>query len=248
LRRLAALSALLAALLAGCGVDTSSERTYDDALIKQIGSGSTALVDSERTLEAARFGPGLRDPKLQPSLTALFEGKLSKLTQDDLVAIAEANRKIAGHYGAALRKLDSAQSRLKDAVVPATGYEDLSGGAKRFVSGWNGYLAGLAGALGLELSTLENEEPRVNELQTVLRDAYRSRDRASAARFDAARLRYLHEVVSTGRRIQATKARIAKAFDSRALRDLAKHDAESEAIVKQVNERYPQGALAKEFT
>jgi hypothetical protein len=94
------------------------------------------------------------------------KARLSKLTQDDLVALAEANRKGARGYGGVLAKMESARSRLRGARVEPASYNNLSAGAKQFVSSWNKYLASLASTLGLEIVALERAFPRVNELQT----------------------------------------------------------------------------------
>jgi hypothetical protein len=242
------LVALLAAglLLGGCSVETT-ERTYDAAFIRQIGTGSTTLASATHALESARFSAGLRDPKLQGPVQFLLEGRLDKLTERDLVAIAEANVKIGHQYGGTVAAVESAGLRLLAAKVKANSYKDLSNGAKRFVVVWNRYLVGLASGMELTVRTLEKESPRVNELQTVLRDAFRSRDRSTAATFNAARLRYLHALVRTGHTFEAVKAATAKEADFRPLSDLVKHNSEAEAIVRKVNERYPNGALAQQF-
>jgi hypothetical protein len=245
-RRLAVLSAA-AVLFAGCGIDTASERTYDDAFIRQIGAGSTTLAKAILTLESARFPAGLHEPKLQVPLMLLLEGRLAKLTQDDLVAIAEANLEIAHKYEGTVARLESTQSRLRAAKVKPGSYKNLSNGARHFVSVWDKYLAGLVTALGLDVYTLEKESPLVNELQTVLRDAYLSRDRPTASRFNTVRLHYLHALVRAGHKLEAVKVVMAKEANAGPLSDLVKHNSEAESIVKKVNELYPDGALAQQF-
>jgi hypothetical protein len=245
-RRLLTLFAVVT-LLGGCGVVTTTERSFDAGFIRQVGDGSTALAEAVHSFEAARFPAGLRDPKLQAPIESLLAGKLNQLTQGDLVEIAEANQKIAHKYEGALASLESARRRLRGGLVKAGSYNGLSDGARRFVTVWNKALLGLATAAALDGAALEREAPLVNELQTVLRAAYHSKDRATAERFNRVRLKYLHDVVGAGHRLEATRAAIRKDVDEGELNDVVQHDSDARAIVTKVNERYPSGGLAKQF-
>lgn len=131
-------SALIAAaLLTGCGVATM-DRSYDDAVIREVGAGSDGLGRIAPTLQAQANLPGsFKDPRNDHATTLLFQGQLAQLTQDDLDRLAQTNREGSKRFEATLVKLDRIAAELQADRVDASAHQGLSDGGKRFVGAWN---------------------------------------------------------------------------------------------------------------
>jgi hypothetical protein len=209
MRRLAALSAATV-LLAGCGIDTSSDRTYNDALIRQVGNGSNALSAALHGIALGAASP-FDTPSLERSGTFLLKGELNKLTYKDLTELAKANRRNAQRFDPTLAKLARFRSTILAARLSASSFQNLSPGAKRFLALWDEYLTQSATGWGTTRDTMEQIAPRINEFQTVLRTAYQARTPTAAKRFDKIRLHYISQVVQADRKFKAIRLSIEQA-------------------------------------
>ena len=248
MRHLAASLIVAGALGTGCGVGTV-DRTYDDSLIRDVGTGSTALGKIIPTIQAQANLPGnFKDPRNDRAQTLLFQGQLAKLTEQDLVRLAKANRQGARRFATILAKLDGIESDVRTARVDASAHGNLSDGAKRFIAAWNDYLTANAERVHSLRQAFASMRPLFNEFESVLRAAYDTARLRSTASFERINKRVVADVVRRVSRLQRTvKAVAAEAPADRKFADLVNHKQEAQAIVKKVNGRYPHGSLADQF-
>jgi hypothetical protein len=236
-------------LLAGCGVTTMTDQAYDASLIRQVGTGSDAVANIFPTLQAeAKRANSFSNPKTSEDTVLLFQGRLNKLTTQDLVRLANANHAGAGHLRDALAKMDDlAASIAGDRVDPNT-HQKLSAGAKKFIAAWNGYLTGSATQVRSMRRLFASVIPVYSRFQTVLGDAYQSTNATGYAKFDKARRAFLATMLPLYTRVQnSLKSFAGPTSAALALGNVVTNTVDAKAIVGKVNQEYPNGALATEF-
>jgi hypothetical protein len=196
-----------AAILSACagpGV-TTVDRSYDPTLIRQIGSRSNAVANVVPGIrrEAASVGR-LDNTKADQDAVLVLQGKLDKLTPNDVVLVAKASRRSFTAFETALSGINQLASHIESDRVDPAAYSKLSSGAKKFVGEWNGYLTGIADETRHFHSALVGEGPYFNELQAVLRAAYETTGRRSVARFDRVRRKFISDLQAESARMRAT--------------------------------------------
>ena len=248
--RLTALVSPLAAcvLLAGCGL-TNVGQTYDASLIRQVGAGSDAVASILPSLQARAKVPGsFSNPQISQAATLLAEGQLAKLTVNDLLRLANANRQSAARFPQALGKLDALASSITSAKIDPSAHRNLSSGAKQFIAAWDRYLAATAGQVRMVRQAFGSVEPVFNEFQALLRAGYETTKLGSVSQFDKVRVGFLKDVGVRYARFQGTAKSVeAQTPADRSLRALVASNQEAQAIVRKVNADYPNGSLAQEF-
>ena len=83
-RALTAALVVVAAELGGCAV-TSNETTFDEALVRDVGTGSVAVRRIETTLtDALKINEGLfTDPTVEQAMEKLLRGQLAGLSIEE---------------------------------------------------------------------------------------------------------------------------------------------------------------------
>lgn len=248
MRHLAVSLGVVATLIAGCGVG-AADRPYDEALIREVGDGSDAANRLLPTLEGkVKVGPDFKDPENDRVFTALLQGQLSKLTQDDLDRAAEAVREGERRFDDVLPEFDRIASEISAARVDVGAHPRLSSNAKRFVDAWNGYLiVNAEGARSLG-DAFTNMRPFFSGSRTLLRAADDAARLRSTAEFDKVRLRVRSDLLRRAARLRAAVRHFADGLADGGFVELVNGDPNAHAIVEKVNQRYPHGVLAELVT
>jgi hypothetical protein len=237
---------VLALSLTACGIETT-DRTYNDSLIRQVGAGSVTEASMLSTLQSQAALPGnFNDPKLDPAMTALLKGELNKLSEHDYILIAGSLKRSYTRYPQYLALVHKLAKELREARLDSTAYRELSSGAKRFIADWNESLTGLASAFDAMRKSLVTVLPKLdNDFRTLLLVAAETTSQKAVPRFAQIRRRVLGEVFPLVEQLDALKQRYSSA--GKALTDLIHKNGEAQVIVRKVNEQYPRGLLAQEY-
>jgi hypothetical protein len=247
MRRLCAFGLVVAVALSGCGA--SQDHAFDTSLIRQVGAGSNALASAVPTIRAQlqRSGDSFSDPRDNKSVALLAQGQLAKLSQSDLVTLANENRRGAAQFQVALRKLDALATSIASARVPPDAHRTLSSGAQKFIAAWNMYLTTVAGQVRSVRRIFSRLQPESNAFQTLLRAAYETATSHSTVQFDRAHDRYFSDILpQQARARKAMTAALAQPAAARQFSYLVDHSHAAVAIVMQVNGKYPNGYLAQQ--
>jgi len=234
-------------VVAGCG---GTQQAYNEALIKQVGGGSTAVESLVPTIQAAaKVSGAFSDPTTQQATTYLAEGQLDKLTAADLVRMASANRTAATNIGGVLATFDRLATSISAASVDASSVPNLADGSKTFVTDWNQYLTTTADELRTVRRALTGMTPVYDEFQSLLRAAYNTSKLKSTVQFDKVRHAVLQDIAQRVTQMQnaAQGLRGGSAVEQRLVK-FVDGNQEAQAIVTKVNQEYPNGFLAQEFT
>lgn len=231
------------------GVMPDVEPTYNIALIREIGAGSTDLASFIPLVHSAsHFAGSLHEPRLEALTVLLFKGELNKLTVHDIALLAEANRRTEARITPGLSAIKSLDTRLHTDLIGPSGTR--SHDAAHLVGAWNVYLRTFAVLLTREgLIVTRESRPTLEGFQTLLRAALSTQRAQSTRGFHEVRVRYLAlavRVTEEGKSaIKAASAELRAAGQH--LEDTVRHSHEAQGIVEQVNARYPHGALTEQF-
>jgi hypothetical protein len=242
-------AALVGLVLAACGVTTTTQ-AYDASLIRQVGTGSDAVASVFPTLqaEAKQSTSNFSNPQTSQDTVLLFQGRLDKLSPQDLIHLGRANQASAHDLQDALRKLDGLATTINADRVDPSAHRELSAGAKKFIAAWNAYLASSAARVRSMRQLFVSLSPVYCQFQTILRDAYQSTSTATATHFDRARRAFISDMLPMYTRLESSlKSIIAPTPAAQALGNVVSNTIDARAIVAKVNQTYPSGALATQF-
>ena len=151
-------------------------------------------------------------------------------------------------FSAVIDKLDGIETDVRAARVVISNYDGLSDGAKQFLGGWNAYLAANAERIHEMRRIFVSMRPVFKEFNELLRAVYDTARLQSITEFDRVRRRvYRHVIELVGRSQTDLKNLTTEGPADRRLAGLLESDQEAQAIVAEVNERYPRGSLAEQF-
>jgi len=235
--------AAVSVALAGCSVGTT-EATYNDSLIRQVGDGSMVEAGLVHALSAEKSLGPFSDPTLEAPMKALMLGELNKLSEHDLRAIDHAGIRSRERVPQAQALFKRLASQLESSHIDPNRYRALSSGAQRFIAAWNESLLNLASAfrkVGHDFSFVVATSGEFHSLLVAASEATSSR---LLARYRTIRERYFHKLFPvveemTGLTRSATAGTFTKLLNT---------NREARIIVEKVNERYPHGELAEQFT
>jgi hypothetical protein len=247
MRRLVIILAL-PVMLVGCGVSTS-EQAFDPALIRDVGRGSTALAAWYTDVIAQEKAARSFNQGSDQATTNLLYGRLNKLTVQDLIRIANANRTSHTRFVTLLRALDKDAKAIKRSQVDPRPHSELSSGAKRFITTWNDYLASSAAEVRRVEQATQQMEPAFNDLQAMLKAAYETSQPHSTVQYRTVRDRAVKDIVSRVTGAQDSIKHLATtspAQDHRFYKAVVANQ-DGLAVAKKAASSYPNGWLAKEF-
>lgn len=238
--RVLAVAGMVAAL-AGCEA-TRSETSFDDALIRELGGGSVALQRIATTLSSDEF----RGPTSDPTAAALLRGELDRLTEADLREAERTNRAARRRSTRLLRELNIITAELASARVDVREHEDLTDGAQAFLGAWNDYLRANERRNDRLVSAIEETSPSFAAYRRLIDAARTALRLRSADAYLRVRQDVVQDIVGQVESLQAA-LREAGSLDAadRRFVELVNEDVEAQAILVEVNERYPDGYLAQ---
>lgn len=245
------LIAVLAALaLSGCSV-AAEETTYDAALIQNVGKGATVIASIEPAINAgvdASQSQGFNNADNERATDKLVRGELSKLSDADLRRLRRTNRTGRRSLKVVLENLDGIADDLRTAQVNTSAHSDLSDGSRRFIDAWNAYLQSNADKLQSMRDAFAAMQPTFGEFDKLLDAAYDTARRRSTAQFDKLNERFLGDLSRRAEGLDSVKTASDGGSAERELVELVEGDQDAQAIVTEVNDRYPDGSLAQMFT
>jgi hypothetical protein len=228
--------------LSGCGVSTT-EPSYNDSLIRQVGAGSLAeasIVAAESRAKA--LGP-FTDASLEKPLSELFRGELNRLTESDFLRMARADVQGRAAYHGYLTTLQGFAPRLRAARIDQSAYGSLSAGGRKFIAVWDESLATLASEFETFTRLFAAASPSYHEFEELLFAAPKSGNPRELARFAVIRRLALETITPLVQHVTMLRQnQVGRSLDA-----LIAKNAEAQAIVRKVNELYPRGLLAETY-
>ena len=247
--RALALGLLMAASLTACGVQTI-DQTYNDRLVQEIGVGSEAIGKVVPTLEAqvANSPVSFADPRNDRTMMLIFEGRLNKLKERDLLRLERTNDGAEKRFERVVRKLDDLALNVQAASVDISAHDDLSDGGHRFLRAWNAYLAANADRIRDMRRMFTSMRPLFGDFKELVRAVYRTAELQSLDEYDRVRRRVFGRAMRMATRSQADLESLGvEGPADRRLAALIDDSQEAQAIVVEVNERHPSGYLAEAY-
>jgi len=244
------LIAVLAALaLSGCSVTAEETTTYDAALIQNVGKGATAIASIEPAFTAGvDASQGFNNADNERATTKLLRGELSKLSDADLRRLRRTNRTGRRSLKVVLENLDGIADDLRTAQMNTSARSDLSDGSRRFIDAWNAYLQSNADKLQSVRDAFTAMQPTFGEFDKLLDAAYDTARLRSTAQFDKLNERFRGDLTRRVEGFDSVKPSSDGGSAERELVELVEGDQDAQAIVTEVNDRYPNGSLAQMFT
>jgi hypothetical protein len=243
-RRATVVTALAIAALAvgGCEVNQQSQ-AFNGQLVRDVGSGSTALKKMEQLLASTGTTP--IDTSTDATGLALLKGRVQGVTVAQIDAAAQAEAHGRQVFASRLDEMHGTQRSLQAAQVPASHQKGGSKDVKKFVGDWNAFLKANEQLLTSLLGVLGGGQRLLNSYDQVLVTGRHAVQTGDSAPLDRARRATLAEVDSLGQRVKtfssASDSRINQAYKRLA----GDEDPDTRALLSAVNKRYPQGYLAK---
>jgi hypothetical protein len=233
--------------LSGCGV-TTYEQAYSPKLIRQVGAGSVAEAKLLPTVQTLKTSPLFSDPGVSQAMQYLFDGRLNKLSEDDLNRMASVNRAAANATGPVVAQFNSLERAMRTSAVDTGSFGNLASGSKAFIERWNQYLRTNANALHGYGAAIRNFAPFYKEFPGLLRAARDTANLHSTVQFDKVRQAVLTDLKPRFQQMQsAMQSGKAAASSERQFFDFVNHNKQAQAIVTKVNHDYPGGWLAQDF-
>jgi hypothetical protein len=235
----------LGLVVGGCGVATV-ETTFDDALIRDVGSGSVAVKSIETTLtDALKANTTFNEPSTEKVMERLLRGQLNQLTVEDMTLMARTNRLSRRRFQRILRKLNAVKADVTAAKVDVSAHRDLTEGAQEFLRAWDDYLSVNADRVAKMRQGLADLRPMFTSFDELLVAAIDTARLGHTRNFDRLRDQMLDTLQTDVAAFQSTIEAVTKPGDAdKRLLDLINEDQEAQAIVTTVNKRYPNGYLA----
>ncbi len=232
--------------LCGCGV-TTTDRTYNDRLIAQVGAGSTALKDVEDAIRSATTSVAANAGFTSDhAAVLLLRGQLNQLSEQDLQHMHALNQASEVRLAGFVARLENAGTVLARSQVNSSDFASLSAGAHSFISRWNEYISANENAVGAIRDGLTKTHLPFAEFARLLQAARDTARLKSTVVFDRLRDQFVRDTTRSGDAFKAyavqplTRAETA----GKKLFDLINSDQEARAIFNKVNRTYPSGFLA----
>jgi hypothetical protein len=171
----------------------TTDRTYNDSLIKQVGAGSTTLKDVEdatrsaiTTAGAANGGPGFTTT--DHAAVLLLRGQLGQVNEQDLQHMHALNHASEIRFDAFVARLGDAGTTLARSQVNSCEFASLSAGAHSFIARWDEYMLANANAMRAIGHGLTKMRPVFAELERLLQAARDTARLKSTVAFDRLRI------------------------------------------------------------
>jgi hypothetical protein len=221
-----------------------SDTQFEDRLVREVGAGSMALNGYDEFIAHATNFQGAYQPAENNTMEHLLRGDISEVSDSDLSALDAATDGAKGVFERELGKLRRIERGLRAAELPPARYDAFDRDTRDFLEAWNHLLLANAAELGGMTDYFEDARPMFAQSEQLVVAARQVQAGGRLSAYDRVRretLRQLGVLVTSLRRLQMSDTTKAE----KQVAQIYSGDTGSRVLVSTVNERYPDGYLAK---
>jgi hypothetical protein len=244
MRRSAVVVVLSALTVGACG---GGEPAFDDAMVRDIGTGSVAIKGLQSTVRSSlKFNESFNnDERLQKSAALLFNGQLDQMSAADRARLTRVSKLSRAREATLLRQWGDVERRIGAARVNADAHGDVSAGARKFVVAWNAYLQGNAERAADMRAFVRKGAASTAGFDALLAAAATAVRTRDTRRFVMLRDRMLDDTRDVANDMDSDFQRFSAVSPAdKTLVNTLNSNSEARAVATAVNDKYPNGYLA----